>query len=1344
MKHYIDCPFEEKDQAKKLGARWDPAVRRWYYTDREDAALFKRWEPDASTKEVALTDVIKAHRSVCWYPSAGSDFRAIFHLSDQYVKSPKAVLPDLFIMTDYHAGEMKHYGDPTVSYSDIGFNRMESGHLKAGDLLFRDAVTELKIASITPIKKLDIGVEKSVITFGVSQKYASGYLMHLEMHTKITNTPQRCTIEADVVYLYAENTAFARDFLLKNKLSVDWILRIRYGNGFGGSKAKGMWLDYLAQPLGVRYLISDTAYRSPAAMEETDTRMLRLIEKNIGKKLTYPKLALFHSMEWYKEQFVCWYALNGSPLLFDDAVTEAKPPTPAPAAKPEPDEDDDWLMDEEYDDTSLPLYALVHNTNLLKKQLTDTIVGQEPAVQAFCDALFDAQVLLQQDEKRKKPVIIFTFAGPPGVGKSLLAQKAAEQLQKPWLLLNMSSYSDKEGVNTLTGFDYSYRKATPGELTQFVFQHPDSVLIFDEIEKASSDVLRLFLQILEGGELEDKYYNGLMNADPDEEGNPMSSDVKKLREELIKRGSAKVSFRQTIVIFTTNAGRSLYENGTTEKLSALPVKSIIDAIRTDVDPLTGRLLFPSELISRITSGKLLMFDHLSPKYLLQIADQNFEKLRDAFRKKYAIELTKDQEGRFLTSLLFSLGGRTDARAIAAKSESFIKEKVRDVVMAAENTEIRDIHFSVEKNTSPDVERLFCSPAKANILVYASREVISRLQANFRSRFTFLCADHVEEAVVLAVKNSIDLALIDMEHNSLLSELDESKTILATVGARKLREGVRLMKELTEKFPDLPIYTLQTGTADKYSEQLNRQFMAQGVRGSLALSDASFEDELASICSETYMQASAHALALRSKQLTFDSAVQYDQETGIHTVELRNLTLNNAPSAEDMQSLVKAAERPSDRFADIIGNKRAKKELLHLCEYLKNPVQFTAMGYPRPSGVLLYGAPGTGKTMLARATAGESDVAFIQTQGSILLEQGIKGVRDLFARARRNAPAIIFIDEIDSIGKQRTGSGAFSEVVLNTLLAEMDGFSVDNKRPVVVIAATNADVEANMGIATLDEALARRFSKTIRIQYLGLQDRAALIRLLAGRYLPDESSISQFAEMTEGLSSADIKKIVNDALQTSIAEKKPFDFDTALQNVLFGHPDAEHAPTPEELHGIALHEAGHAIIYLTTGFVPSYITIQSRSDFGGYMSHSIEDLNRYSLTRADYLGMIRCALGGRAAEELMLGGKEAVTSGAASDLAKATKTAARMILFYGYDDEYGLVNFGRNTPAHSVGGRIRPLLQEEYQKAIDTLTQHKAQLLRLTDALLQQKCLFRSQIEKLLPEMIGGTDGNQAR
>ena len=492
-----------------------------------------------------------------------------------------------------------------------------------------------------------------------------------------------------------------------------------------------------------------------------------------------------------------------------------------------------------------------------------------------------------------------------------------------------------------------------------------------------------------------------------------------------------------------------------------------------------------------------------------------------------------------------------------------------------------------------------------------------------------------------------------------------------------------------------------------------------------------------------MQTSASTLAVRNKQLSFDSAVLYDQKYGIHTVELRNLTLNNAPSAADMNSMVKAAERPSDRFSDVIGNSLAKKELQHLCKYLQNPVQFTAMGYPRPSGVLLYGPPGTGKTMLARAAAGESDVAFLPTQGSILLEQGVNGVRELFAKARRNAPAIIFIDEIDSIGKQRTGNGGLSEIVLNTLLAEMDGFSVDHKRPVVVIAATNADLDPNMGIAMLDEALARRFSKTIRINYLNFKERAQLIELLAGRYITEESDIQQFAEMTNGLSSADIKKIVNDALQTSIAEKKPFDFDTALQNVLFGQPDEERAPSQAELRGIALHEAGHAIIYLSLGYVPSYITIQSRGSFGGYMSHSIEELNKFNLTRADYLGDIRCALGGRAAEELIYGNPELVTSGASSDLARATRIACRMVLYYGYDEDYGLVNFNMHTPPQGIAPLIRPLLKTEYDKAIQTLVRYRPQLVRLTKALLEHKCLFRSQIEASFPEMIGGADGNPA-
>lgn len=438
------------------------------------------------------------------------------------------------------------------------------------------------------------------------------------------------------------------------------------------------------------------------------------------------------------------------------------------------------------------------------------------------------------------------------------------------------------------------------------------------------------------------------------------------------------------------------------------------------------------------------------------------------------------------------------------------------------------------------------------------------------------------------------------------------------------------------------------------------------------------------------------------------------------------------------------------FEDVAGCDEEKQELAEMVEFLKDHRKFTKMGAKIPKGVLLEGPPGTGKTLLARAVAGEAKVPFYTISGSDFVEMfvgvGASRVRDLFKEAVKNAPCIIFIDEIDAVGRKR-GSGVGGgnderEQTLNQLLVEMDGFEGD--KGIIVIAATNrADV--------LDSALRRpgRFDRQIKVSTPDVKGREAILRVHAkNKPLAKEVELRSVAEKTPGFSGADLANLLNEAALLAARENKneidKTHLDEAMDRVIGGPAKRSRVYTEKEKRLVAYHEAGHAIVgmVLDSADKVQKVTIIPRGDAGGY-NLMIPEEEKYFMTKTDLTDKICGLLGGRAAEQIFF---NEVSTGAHNDFERVTTIARMMVTEYGMSDKIGPLQFPYNDPytgrqLSSIGNyseeilkeidnEVRRVVTENYSKVLHLIETHRDKLELIAETLMKVETIDRKEIVSL--------------
>ena len=469
---------------------------------------------------------------------------------------------------------------------------------------------------------------------------------------------------------------------------------------------------------------------------------------------------------------------------------------------------------------------------------------------------------------------------------------------------------------------------------------------------------------------------------------------------------------------------------------------------------------------------------------------------------------------------------------------------------------------------------------------------------------------------------------------------------------------------------------------------------------------------------------------------------------------------NAMSFGKSNAKVYVASETGIKFSDVAGEEEAKDALQEIVDFLHNPDKYQEIGAKMPKGALLVGPPGTGKTLLAKAVAGEAEVPFFSISGSEFVEMfvgmGAAKVRDLFKQANEKAPCIVFIDEIDTIGKKRDGNGIGGnderEQTLNQLLTEMDGF--DSSKGVVILAATNRP-------ETLDPALLRpgRFDRRIPVELPDLNGREAILRVHAKKVkLGDDIDFNAIARAAAGASGAELANMVNEAALRAVRSGRAYvtqaDLEESIEVVIAGYQKKNAVLSDKEKMIVAYHETGHALVAaLQTHSAPvTKITIIPRTSGALGYTMQVEAQEQHLLSKEELANKIATYAGGRAAEQLIFG---SITTGASNDIEQMTKLARAMITRYGMSDEFGMMaleTVGNQylggdaslacaaETAAVVDEKVNQLLKKQYEKAMDLLKTHAMKLHELAKYLYEKETITGDEFMEILgtePEKIAG-------
>ena len=468
--------------------------------------------------------------------------------------------------------------------------------------------------------------------------------------------------------------------------------------------------------------------------------------------------------------------------------------------------------------------------------------------------------------------------------------------------------------------------------------------------------------------------------------------------------------------------------------------------------------------------------------------------------------------------------------------------------------------------------------------------------------------------------------------------------------------------------------------------------------------------------------------------------------------IRSISATNNKSISFGKTKARNTQVSKVKFTDVAGAKEEKQELVELVDFLKNPRKYTELGARIPKGVLLVGPPGTGKTLLAKAVAGESSVPFFKISGSDFVEMfvgvGASRVRDLFSQAKQNSPCIVFIDEIDAVGRQRGaglgGGNDEREQTLNQLLVEMDGF--ESNEGIIVMAATNRpDV--------LDPALLRpgRFDRQIVVNMPDIKEREAILKVHAkNKKFAENVSFENIARITSGFAGADLENLLNEAAILAGRNNRPritmSDINEAANKVMMGPQKKSHLVTERDKKITAYHESGHTILHklLPNTDDVQEVSIVPRGMAGGYTMSRPDNDDNYA-TYGKLNDMICTLMGGRIAEEVIF---KDITTGASNDIEKATKLARRMVTQFGMSSKLGFINLGSTSEifigrdyqnqveysektAGIIDEEVQKILSENYAKATKLLTENLDKLHAMAELLLKVETIYNEEVNKVM-------------
>ena len=951
--------------------------------------------------------------------------------------------------------------------------------------------------------------------------------------------------------------------------------------------------------------------------------------------------------------------------------------------------------------------SIVARTQHLHTELQKRVLGQDHAISVFTAGYFNAELQAAIDKERTRPRGIFLFAGPPGVGKTYLAESAAKILGLRSKRFDMSGYVNPSATDDLCGYDKNYRSSKEGELTGFVNKYPECVLIFDEIEKASMEVILLFLQILDAGQLKDN------------------------------RTEENVSFKHAILIFTTNEAKQLYEDKQDENLSLVSREVILDALKKEKKPRTDEPLFPAAICSRFASGNVLMFNHLRAHTLTHICRGRLNHHMENMEKTMNVKVEMDRS--IPSALLLAEGASADGRMVNSRADLFFSSELYELYRLLPKEEgedpsgkIRKIRFSLDLESCPkEIRDLFIPVEQPHVAVFGRQGVIEAPQNSDGPVIHYVSS--LDECSKLMDTEKIEMLIANIDGEP--GQVEEAYLNFEDIETPERSFLYGVMKSI----PSLPV-VLYDDEANPFTSEEKDSYAKRGVRD--FLSNRSGAKDMKEILEEIFQQNKLSELARANKLLHFETKQKLSADHTEAEIVLFDLSLEKAIKSEDAGNVMSLLSTPNVKFDEVIGAEEAKKELKFFINYMRNPKKYRRNGAAAPKGVLLYGPPGTGKTMLAKAFASESGATFIAATGSQFFNKYIGEspalVRKMFATARRYAPSVLFVDEIDVIARARTGgdtaTNQVTEEILTTFFAEMDGFSTDPTKPVFVLGATNYGMNDRMA---LDPAMLRRFDRRLMIDLPSPENREKYLRMQFEKksmFNVSEKELKSLAERSTGMSLAQLASIIDLAMRSALQSDREEVGDADIEEAFETFNGGEKRQWSEEITlCTARHEAGHAIVSWLTGDKPTYITIVSRGNYGGYMQHGGDTEDRMGYTRKELLNRIATSLGGRAAELVYYGAEKGMSTGASGDLRTATSIAKKMICELGMDDECGMAVIDPDSPfqADRINQRVNVLLKEQLDEAIRLISEHRDKVDALVAKLLEKNHLNKEEIEEVL-------------
>lgn len=1009
----------------------------------------------------------------------------------------------------------------------------------------------------------------------------------------------------------------------------------------------------------------------------------------------------------------------------------------------------------------------------LRERLKEKIKGQDMAVDKFVDG-FTSHLI--RGKVAGKPAAVYLFAGAPGNGKTYLAESFAEIMKTAnyaYKRFDMAAYGgggSDGGLSGLVGFEKSWRDAQPGQLTDFVRKNPKCILLFDEIEKANAQVRMLFLSVLEGATLTDKYYD------------------------------RKVSFEDAILIFTTNEGRDLYEKNRDTNLTAMPDSVVMDGLKASK--------FPPELISRFMSGTVIMFNHLNYNNKLEIFRASVaEELERIKNTGMDFEITQDEA---LEKLYFmNKGANIDARFVSANAKKMVEEyflKAMDYVKSEYGGDLKEIkEICVEVEKSEAARELFTNTKKPRILICSNNA-----DEVYLGNTDELGEYNPTEMKVEKLSNVAEYTLVkpeDLENYlrncnwSFKENSEHFDAIVIDLFADRGKQTASYTKSkefwcigIAEKeAPEVPLvlvnkenvfwrYDMDEDEWEKWHEEdmtfskeeegaFNLRGVKDFIKGAYHTLDDVYSDdadvayhegwekwdlvldkkELGRLLERYYFMEVLSSLAKKREKISADVIFDYKQAVGTLNIVFTNLQRKEV-IAEQTESRKRKEENrlkkcPQVRMKDVFGNELTIKTVKRCIDYIRYPEKYQRAGAKTMNGILLYGASGMGKSIIARAMACESGASFLSAVGTdFFREDGIFKLKELFQVARCKKPCIIFIDEMEAIleGGNRRAS-AYGKSLTETLLKEMEDEETDNER-IYVVGAVCGSLE------NLSNTVLRRFGAKVEIPYPNLKEREAFFaHVMKEKGLED--AISERAIKTLNLlmyekvrSFAEIELFMEESIAEAVYENVPVTEKFLYKRI---QDEKDGVTLPEENRELrksaAYHEAGHAVLQWIFGKRNDYVTIVSRGNYGGY---SIAKLDLY--TGQDFLNHICIAYAGRVAEMLYRNpdaeeeNNNLANVGAVGDLQKATQIAYDYVCRYGFSEnsivlppKYAMQpgNYPESIlpekEQEEIWKMIRTILKEQRKRTVELLKAHWEEVDALARSLEIRKELDGETVEKII-------------